>query len=96
MTGKNDPLRSFGIRSSTSPALVASSRARAPLRSVTRVLGALVAGGADPLGRLGFDQLLHHHPDRLADQIHAVTGTERLEQLGHGRLGQGHRWAPLR
>src|SRR3712207_6055624 len=36
MTGKNDPLRSLGIRSSRSPAWVASSRSRAPLRSVTR------------------------------------------------------------
>ena len=56
------------------------------------VLGAFVAAGADPLGGFGFDQLLHHHADRLADQIHAVTGAERLEQLGQGRLGQGHRW----
>src|SRR3954468_24350872 len=37
MTGKYDPLRSFGIRSSTSPAWVASNRSREPLRSVTRV-----------------------------------------------------------
>src|SRR4051812_9603524 len=36
MTGKNDPFRSFGIRSSTSPAWVASNRSRAPLRSVVR------------------------------------------------------------
>src|SRR4051794_1888465 len=38
MTGKNDPFRSFGIRSSTSPAWVASNRSRAPLRSVVLVL----------------------------------------------------------
>src|SRR4051794_38004239 len=36
MTGKNDPFRSLGIRSSTSPAWVASNRSRAPLRSVVR------------------------------------------------------------
>lgn len=34
--GKNEPFRSFGIRSSTSSALVASSFGRVPLRSVTR------------------------------------------------------------
>jgi hypothetical protein len=34
--GKNEPLRSLGIRSSTSPAFVASSLGRVPLRSVTR------------------------------------------------------------
>src|SRR4051812_29006019 len=38
MTGKNDPFRSFGIRSSTSPAWVANNRSRAPLRSVVLVL----------------------------------------------------------
>src|SRR3954452_7662722 len=36
MTGKNDPFRSFGMASSRSPAWVASSRGRDPLRSVTR------------------------------------------------------------
>src|SRR3954452_13284288 len=36
MTGKNDPFRSFGIRSSTSPAWVANNRSRPPLRSVVR------------------------------------------------------------
>jgi hypothetical protein len=56
------------------------------------VVGAFVAAGADPLGGFGFDQLLHHHPDRLTDQIDAITGAERIEQLGQGRLGQGHRW----
>ena len=29
-------------------------------------------------GGLGLDQLLHHQPDRLPDQIHAFPGTERL------------------
>jgi hypothetical protein len=37
MEGKNDPLRSLGILSSTSPALVDSSRSRLPLRWVVRV-----------------------------------------------------------
>src|SRR3954447_2288331 len=36
MTGKNDPFRSLGIRSSTSPAWVANNRSRPPLRSVVR------------------------------------------------------------
>jgi len=58
-------------------------------------LAALVLRHADPLGRFGLDQLLHDHPDRLADQINAFTGAERPEQLGHGRMGQGHRWGSL-
>ncbi|GAB3264627.1 hypothetical protein GCM10027448_40660 [Nocardioides dilutus] len=54
------------------------------------LVGAFVATGADPFGRFGFGfhQLLHHDPDRLTDQVHAVTGTERLGQLGHGGLGE--------
>ena len=36
MLGKNDPVRSLGIASCTSPALVVSSRGRCPLRSVVR------------------------------------------------------------
>jgi hypothetical protein len=35
--GKHEPSRSFGMRSSTSPALVDSSRVRVPLRWVVRV-----------------------------------------------------------
>ena len=93
MTGKNDPCRSFGIRSSTSPAWVATSRGRDPFRSVTRLV-AFVAAGADDLAGLGLDQFLHHQPDRFADQVHALPGTERLQQLGCDRLRQRHRWEP--
>jgi hypothetical protein len=35
--GKNEPSRSFGMRSSTSPALVNSNRDRDPLRWAVRV-----------------------------------------------------------
>ena len=55
---------------------------------------AFIAAGADDLGGLGLDQLLHDQPDRLADQIHALPGTERLQQLGCDRLRQRHRWEP--
>jgi hypothetical protein len=50
-------------------------------------VGPLVAVGADLLGRLGFDQLLHDHPHGLADQVDTVAGAECVEELGHGRLG---------
>ena len=53
--------------------------------------GPFVAGGADHLCGFGFDQFLEHEPHGLAHQIDAVAGAERLEQFGHGRLGQGHR-----
>ena len=48
-------------------------------------IGAFVATGADVLGRLGFDQLLHDHPHRLADQIDPFAGAECVEELGHDR-----------
>ena len=88
-TGRTTRPAASGSHSATSPALVVNSRGRDPLRSVTRVVGALIPAGADHLGRLGLDQLLQHDAHRLADQIDAVTGTERVQQLGQGRLGQG-------
>ncbi len=49
-------------------------------------LGTFVAFGADHFGGFGLDQLLQYEPDGLADQIHAVTGAECVQQIGHGRL----------
>jgi hypothetical protein len=43
------------------------------------VIGELIQCGADPFGGLELDQLLERDADRIADQIHAITGTERLE-----------------
>ena len=54
-------------------------------------VGAFVAGGADLLGRFDLDQLLHHQPHRIANEINSFAGTERVEQLGQDRLRQGHR-----
>lgn len=56
------------------------------------VLGALVGCCADAFGGFEFDQLLQRDPDGVTDEVDAVPGTERLEELGQGRLGQGHRW----
>ena len=85
-------MRSFGIRNSHIPGLGRQQPRPGPVAFGDPRIGALIAAGADPLGRFGLDQLLHHQPDRLTDQIHALTGTERLEQLGYDRLGQRHRW----
>jgi hypothetical protein len=84
--GKNEPLRSFGIRSSTSPACVASSLGREPSWVGGAGLGAFVAAGADHLGRFHLDQLLEHEAHGIADEVDAVAGSERVEQLGQGRL----------
>ena len=56
------------------------------------ILGALVALGADHAGGFELDELLQDGADRLADHVDTVAGVERLEELGQGRLGQGHRW----
>ena len=91
MTGKNEPFAQLG---DPQPDVAGLGGDQPRTRAVAvghPLLGAFVAAGADPLGRFGFNQFLHHHPDRLTDKIHAVTGAERIEQLGQGRLGQGHR-----
>lgn len=56
------------------------------------VLGAFVGSGADPFGCFDLDQLLQCNTHGFADQIDAVTRAERVEELGKGRLWQGHRW----
>ena len=56
------------------------------------VLGALVTFRADHARGFELDELLEHGADRLADHVDAVAGAEGLEELGQGRLGQGHRW----
>ena len=43
------------------------------------------------LGRFQLDQVLQRDPHGFTDQVHALPGAEHLEQLGQGRLGQGHR-----
>jgi hypothetical protein len=57
------------------------------------ILGALVALRTDHAGGFELHELLQDRADRLTDPIDAITGTKRLEQLGQGRLGQGHRWS---
>ncbi|KRF40081.1 hypothetical protein ASG96_03925 [Terrabacter sp. Soil810] len=91
MLGKKLPLRSFGIRSCTSPAVVVNTRGRVPLRSVLRSCVALVPAGADHLRGFDLDQLVQRQLDRVLDQVHPLPSAERLQQLGQGRLRQGHR-----
>ena len=66
-----------------------------PLPAAVAMGGALVrtlvAAGADRLGRLEIDQLLEHEGDPTPDEIQALAGPDRIQQLGQGRLWQGHR-----
>jgi hypothetical protein len=87
MTGEERPLAEFGDPQLDVAALGAQQSFPRTIAFGNPILGALIAPGADPLGRLGFDQFLHHDPYRIANKIHAITGTERLEQFRHGRLG---------
>jgi hypothetical protein len=52
-------------------------------------LGALVRGSANLLGRLQVDQGLEHYLHRLAHEIEIAARTQRVEQLGRGKTGQG-------
>ncbi len=67
-----------------------------PVALVGAPVAPLVAIGTDRGGQLGFDQLLADEADCLLDQVEAVSGTERFEQVGQGRLVKGHRCALLR
>ena len=78
--GKNDPARSFGIRSSRSPAVVVSVRGRLPLRCAVRSVGAFPGAGADHRSELGIDQRL---VDRLRRGADAVLDTSSLHGFEH-------------
>jgi hypothetical protein len=55
------------------------------------LLGALIAVGADVLGGLGVDQGLQDHGQPLTDHVKITAGAQRIQQLGQGRLAEGHR-----
>ena len=57
--------------------------------------GAFVGLGADNRGGFGLDQFLHHETYGVSDQVHTVTGAERVEKLGQGRLWKSHRMFSL-
>ena len=48
---------------------------------------AFVTVGADLVGGLSFDQLLHHPLGQMADQITPLANIDRSAQLGQGKLG---------
>jgi hypothetical protein len=66
-SGKNEPLRSFGIPTCRSPALVDKILGRVPLRCVTRSSDAFVAASPDLLGSFGIDELLQRPLGELTD-----------------------------
>ena len=59
------------------------------------LLAALIGPGTDVLGGLGLDQRLQHQRQRFADKVEVAAGAQCIEQLGQGRLAQGHRATPL-
>jgi hypothetical protein len=40
---------------------------------------------------LRLPSLLHHQPDGVTNEVNALAGADRVQQLGNDRLGQGHR-----
>ena len=54
-------------------------------------VGALVPASADVLGGLGIDQRLEHQREPLADDVQVTASTQCIQQLGQGRLAEGHR-----
>ncbi len=74
------------MRSSTSPALVERSRLRLPLRWVVRSSLRSYRPAPIDLGGLELDQLLEDERHRLAQDVGAAAGADRVEQAGKGRL----------
>src|SRR5512132_2339406 len=72
------------MRSSTSPASVAVAMGGA-------LLAALIGTSADVLGGLGIDQRLEHQGEPFADEVQVTAGAQCIQQLGQGRLVEGHR-----
>ena len=80
--GKNDPVRSFGIRSSRSPAVVVSVRGRDPLRCAVRwSLRSLPGAGTDHAGQLGVDQRLVDRLRRGPNPVLDATSLHGFEHL---------------
>ncbi len=87
MLGKNEaPERALGIRKRDVPGLGGDHLSAGTVALTSARFGAFIPGRAEVLGRLGFDQLLQHQAHGLLDQVQAIGGAKRLQQLGHGRL----------
>ena len=89
--GKKLPWRSFGIASSTSPALVVNNFGRVPLRWFVRLSVRSCGPAPIDLGRFRVDERLQDHLHTRADQIDIATRAERVEELGQVKLCEGHR-----
>ncbi len=59
-------------------------------------LGSLIAACADGLVSLGFDQGLQHQAHGLSQHVEVPAGAQGVEQVGQGRLVEGHRFGLLR
>ena len=54
-------------------------------------LGALIGPGADVLGGLDLDQRLQHQGEPFTDEVQVTAGAQCIQELGQGRLAEGHR-----
>ena len=87
-------MRSLGIASSTSPAVVATVLGLVPLRLLVRCGVRDVALRADHGGGLGVDQVLQPGLEQTAEDVivsKVRVGQDFPDQRGHGRLVTGHR-----
>src|SRR6478672_1323538 len=90
--GKNDPARSLGIWTSTSPAAVDTVL---PIAVHRAPIAALVAAGADRLGGFGFDQRLQPGAGQVGEHRAGIGGLDRIDLGEQGRMVLGHRVVSL-
>ena len=55
-------------------------------------VASFVGTSTELLGGLGFDECLQHQAHGLTEQVEVSTGAQRVEQVGQGRLVEGHRF----
>jgi hypothetical protein len=55
------------------------------------LLAPLIGPSADVLGGLDLDQRLQHQGEPFADDVQVTAGVQCIQQLGQGRLAEGHR-----
>jgi hypothetical protein len=55
------------------------------------LLAPLIGPSADVLGGLGLDQRLEHQGEPFADDVQVTAGAQCIQQVGQGRLAEGHR-----
>jgi hypothetical protein len=85
------PLSEFGDAQLDVAGLGRQQPRSGPVAMGGALLAALIGPSADVLGGLGIDQRLQHQSEPFADDVQVTASAQCIQQLGQGRLAEGHR-----